>query len=117
METTTSSFGAKQKQFNANGLLTFEVRENLVLKFENVLAFVLLLHFQSDIHSHVCIIRLVDVTYIKLSVISMQRISNRLNSGCRRYNNFVIVKINISEKRQIARIVPVSDFCALKFLQ
>ena len=44
-------------------LLTFEMLENLVLKLENVLAFVLFLHFEGHIATHLTVERLVDVTY------------------------------------------------------
>ena len=44
-------------------LLTFEMLENLVLKLENVLAFVLFLHFEGHVTTHLTVKRLVDVTY------------------------------------------------------
>ena len=44
-------------------LLTFEMLENLILKFENVLAFILFLHFEGHVATHLTVERLVDVTY------------------------------------------------------
>ena len=44
-------------------LLTFEMLENLILELEDVLAFVLFLHFQGHIATHLTVKRLVDITY------------------------------------------------------
>ena len=44
-------------------LLTFEMLQNLILKLENVLAFVLFLHFEGHVATHLLVKRLIDITY------------------------------------------------------
>ena len=43
-------------------MLTFEVSEDLVLKFEDILAFVLLFNLEGDIFLELLVVGFVDVT-------------------------------------------------------
>ena len=59
-------------------MITFEMLENLVLEFEDVLALVFLFHLECHVHSQLAVERLINVAYSSMSKLGIVGIGSTL---------------------------------------